>query len=207
MYATGWVRRGPSGVISTNKGDAEQVVETLIADWKAGLSARSTDGGTDDGHDLVSWLRAEAGEWGEVILSDKRDRDNGVATCINFIAIATAGISQPKESFRQCISGAPVWDVKAIPEQMKEALEQAKQQQSSLLSRYGFREIHQSRLCVELLRSDEHPIFIAVNPCPGLEANVTELHRLIDTTRTLFLALGRVHAKRFDPDIDFRDID
>ena len=60
MYATGWVRRGPSGVISTNKGDAEQVVDTLIADWKAGMSGRSTDGGADDGHDLVSWLRAEA---------------------------------------------------------------------------------------------------------------------------------------------------
>ena len=25
MYATGWLRRGPNGVISTNKGDAEQV--------------------------------------------------------------------------------------------------------------------------------------------------------------------------------------
>ncbi len=64
MYATGWVRRGPSGVISTNKGDAEQVVDTMIADWEAGVSARSitdaADESTDGDHDLVSWLTAGA---------------------------------------------------------------------------------------------------------------------------------------------------
>ena len=32
-YATGWLRRGPSGVISTNKSDAEQVVDAIIAEW------------------------------------------------------------------------------------------------------------------------------------------------------------------------------
>jgi ferredoxin--NADP+ reductase len=61
MYATGWVRRGPSGVISTNKGDAEQVVYTMIEDWEAGISARSTEGGGDNAEDLVSWLRAKKG--------------------------------------------------------------------------------------------------------------------------------------------------
>ena len=43
LYATGWLRRGPSGVISTNKGDAEQVVGTLLEDWAAGRSCRTTD--------------------------------------------------------------------------------------------------------------------------------------------------------------------
>ena len=68
MYATGWVRRGPSGVISTNKNDAEQVVETMIADWKAGISARTNatavgqgDCGVDD---LVSWLNERTGAAG-----------------------------------------------------------------------------------------------------------------------------------------------
>tara|TARA_Y100001936_G_C15654710_1_gene448266 strand:+ start:113 stop:604 length:492 start_codon:yes stop_codon:yes gene_type:complete len=71
-------------------------------------------------------LGADAGEWGAVILQDKKDRDNGVTTCISQITIATAGISQPKDSFQQRISSVPVRKVKAIPEQMAEALKQAK---------------------------------------------------------------------------------
>ena len=32
LYASGWLRHGSSGVISTNKTDAEQVVSALLAD-------------------------------------------------------------------------------------------------------------------------------------------------------------------------------
>jgi ferredoxin--NADP+ reductase len=35
-YAVGWIKRGPSGVIGTNKKDASETVENLIADLKAG---------------------------------------------------------------------------------------------------------------------------------------------------------------------------
>lgn len=64
MYATGWVRRGPSGVISTNKSDAEQVVDTMMADFEAGISVRSNvDAADQSGHDhldLVHWLSTGA---------------------------------------------------------------------------------------------------------------------------------------------------
>jgi ferredoxin--NADP+ reductase len=36
-YAAGWIKRGPSGVIGTNKKDAAETVETLLADARAGL--------------------------------------------------------------------------------------------------------------------------------------------------------------------------
>ncbi len=35
-YAAGWIKRGPSGVIGTNKKDATETVETLLADARAG---------------------------------------------------------------------------------------------------------------------------------------------------------------------------
>jgi ferredoxin--NADP+ reductase len=35
-YAVGWIKRGPSGVIGTNKKDAQETVDSLIADLEAG---------------------------------------------------------------------------------------------------------------------------------------------------------------------------
>jgi ferredoxin--NADP+ reductase len=35
-YAAGWIKRGPSGVIGTNKPDAAETVESLLADFAAG---------------------------------------------------------------------------------------------------------------------------------------------------------------------------
>ncbi|MGH2924863.1 MAG: NADP oxidoreductase, partial [Solirubrobacterales bacterium] len=35
-YAVGWIKRGPSGVIGTNKKDAQETVDALIEDARAG---------------------------------------------------------------------------------------------------------------------------------------------------------------------------
>jgi ferredoxin--NADP+ reductase len=35
MYVVGWAKRGPTGVIGTNKSDAATVIELLVADLKA----------------------------------------------------------------------------------------------------------------------------------------------------------------------------
>jgi ferredoxin--NADP+ reductase len=37
LYAAGWVKRGPSGVIGTNKRCAQETTEHLLADFAAGL--------------------------------------------------------------------------------------------------------------------------------------------------------------------------
>jgi ferredoxin/flavodoxin---NADP+ reductase len=36
LYAVGWIKRGPSGVIGTNKKDAQETVDNLFADLEAG---------------------------------------------------------------------------------------------------------------------------------------------------------------------------
>ena len=43
VYCAGWIKRGPSGVIGTNKKDATETVELLLEDASAGLLRRQDD--------------------------------------------------------------------------------------------------------------------------------------------------------------------
>ncbi len=45
VYCTGWIKRGPSGVIGTNKKDATETVELLLEDVRTGLLPGHTDRG------------------------------------------------------------------------------------------------------------------------------------------------------------------
>jgi ferredoxin--NADP+ reductase len=40
VYCAGWIKRGPTGVIGTNKKDASETIERLLEDARAGLLAR-----------------------------------------------------------------------------------------------------------------------------------------------------------------------
>ena len=44
LYAAGWIKRGPSGVIGTNKKDATETVALLLEDARAGLLSRTDEG-------------------------------------------------------------------------------------------------------------------------------------------------------------------
>ena len=52
-YVVGWIKRGPSGVIGTNKRDSQDTVDTLIADL-GGMEMRVV--GPDHADELVTWL-------------------------------------------------------------------------------------------------------------------------------------------------------
>ena len=52
-YVAGWIKRGPSGVIGTNKKDSQDTVDTLVADL-AGASLREVSAEYAD--ELVRWL-------------------------------------------------------------------------------------------------------------------------------------------------------
>ena len=49
LYCAGWIKRGPSGVIGTNKKDAVETVDRLLEDAEAGLLPR----GEGDLEDLL----------------------------------------------------------------------------------------------------------------------------------------------------------
>jgi ferredoxin/flavodoxin---NADP+ reductase len=53
-YAVGWIKRGPSGVIGTNKKDAVDTVAKIVADAEAGV----LDGERPDADELAAWLAA-----------------------------------------------------------------------------------------------------------------------------------------------------
>jgi ferredoxin--NADP+ reductase len=47
-YAAGWIKRGPSGVIGTNKKDAAETVDLLLEDARAGTLVRGGGGELDE---------------------------------------------------------------------------------------------------------------------------------------------------------------
>lgn len=52
-YVAGWIKRGPSGVIGTNKKDSQDTVDTLLADLS---TADLADFGADHADRLAEWL-------------------------------------------------------------------------------------------------------------------------------------------------------
>jgi ferredoxin/flavodoxin---NADP+ reductase len=75
LYAAGWIKRGPSGVIGTNKKDATETIELLLEDARAGtlpqrgggtledlLGARGTDAVMYAGWQAIDEAERSAGE-------------------------------------------------------------------------------------------------------------------------------------------------
>lgn len=52
-YVVGWIKRGPSGVIGTNKKDSQDTVDTLIADLAGAALGEFSDGHPDE---VADWL-------------------------------------------------------------------------------------------------------------------------------------------------------
>jgi ferredoxin--NADP+ reductase len=52
-YVVGWIKRGPTGVIGSNKKDSQDTVDTLIGDLRG---AKLADVGDDHSEKLVEWL-------------------------------------------------------------------------------------------------------------------------------------------------------
>jgi ferredoxin--NADP+ reductase len=52
-YVVGWIKRGPTGVIGSNKSDSQETVDTLVSDLSA---AQLTEVDADYSEKLVEWL-------------------------------------------------------------------------------------------------------------------------------------------------------
>ena len=65
LYVVGWAKRGPSGVIGTNKSDAADVVKLAIEDLGTPKDKGSIDDILPAGHQIISqekWSRINAAE-------------------------------------------------------------------------------------------------------------------------------------------------
>ncbi|UJA19375.1 FAD-dependent oxidoreductase [Thermoleophilia bacterium SCSIO 60948] len=69
VYAVGWIKRGPTGILGTNKRDAAETVDSLVADWESGSLPEPSQGdvaellgGKDDLVTAVGWRAIESQE-------------------------------------------------------------------------------------------------------------------------------------------------
>jgi ferredoxin--NADP+ reductase len=70
VHAVGWIKRGPTGILGTNKRDAAETVASLVEDLRAGrLNQPEIDGGVHDllaGRDdivtVAGWRQIDAAE-------------------------------------------------------------------------------------------------------------------------------------------------
>jgi ferredoxin/flavodoxin---NADP+ reductase len=56
-YVVGWIKRGPTGVIGTNKKDAADTVAKVVADAAAGVLGEPR---YDDGESIAAWVAERA---------------------------------------------------------------------------------------------------------------------------------------------------
>jgi ferredoxin/flavodoxin---NADP+ reductase len=78
-YAVGWIKRGPSGVIGTNKKDAADTVAKIVEDTEAGR-LRDPDPALADADAIAEWLLASndgAVEWAGWQAIDAHERGLG----------------------------------------------------------------------------------------------------------------------------------
>ncbi len=76
-YCVGWIKRGPSGVIGTNKKDANETTKALIEDLEAGRLQAPSEPGADAAH---AWLSARAPDhvdWTGWEAIDAHERERG----------------------------------------------------------------------------------------------------------------------------------
>lgn len=79
VYCAGWIKRGPSGVIGTNKKDATETVGLLLEDARAGLLADKLDGSLEGllrerGVEFVEYASWEAIDEHERSLGEEQGR-------------------------------------------------------------------------------------------------------------------------------------
>lgn len=69
QYTAGWIKRGPTGVIGTNKPDAAETAENMLADARAGKVLNATHATAGEADDLVHSHQAQVvsyADWREL---------------------------------------------------------------------------------------------------------------------------------------------
>jgi ferredoxin--NADP+ reductase len=76
-YAVGWIKRGPTGIIGTNKRDAQETITTLLEDLDAGNLAVPSDPDRESMEALLAERQPEAVSYAGWQAVDRAERDAG----------------------------------------------------------------------------------------------------------------------------------
>jgi ferredoxin/flavodoxin---NADP+ reductase len=76
-YAVGWIKRGPTGIIGTNKRDAQETVDSLLADLDAGRLGSPADPDRDSLEALIAERQPDAVSYAGWLAVDRAERQAG----------------------------------------------------------------------------------------------------------------------------------
>ena len=79
LYVTGWIKRGPIGLIGNTKSDAKETTDMLVADAAAGRLAAPSHTGADDIFDLLRKRGVDYATWEGWYKLDEAERALGAA--------------------------------------------------------------------------------------------------------------------------------
>ena len=79
LYVTGWIKRGPVGLIGNTKSDAKETTDMLVADATAGRLAAPSHTGADDIFDLLRERGVDYATWEGWYKLDEAERALGAA--------------------------------------------------------------------------------------------------------------------------------
>jgi ferredoxin--NADP+ reductase len=79
MYVTGWIKRGPSGVIGTNKPCAAETVANMLEDFAAGRTLGAV-GADCDAKSLLRDRQARVVSFADWLRLDQTEVERGAAT-------------------------------------------------------------------------------------------------------------------------------
>ena len=80
LYAAGWIKRGPTGVIGTNKQDAGETVESIIEDVSHGAVIEPVDPDTESVLRLVSGSQPDYVSYEDWLGIDRLEIERGKAS-------------------------------------------------------------------------------------------------------------------------------
>jgi ferredoxin--NADP+ reductase len=78
-YTAGWIKRGPSGVIGTNKPDAAETVDLMIKDHSAGITLQPSEPTASSLSDLVRNRQRDFFTFADWQHLDKLEKESGAA--------------------------------------------------------------------------------------------------------------------------------
>ena len=80
LYVTGWLKRGPTGVVGTNRADSVETVERMLEDWSALLAAEPSRPGAEAVHAYLAERALRHFTYADWQLVDAEERRRGTVT-------------------------------------------------------------------------------------------------------------------------------
>lgn len=80
LYVAGWIKRGPTGVIGTNKTDAQETVAKMVEDMKAGKYNEPAHPGIEDARKFIESRQPDVVSYDDWKAIDKVETEKGEAS-------------------------------------------------------------------------------------------------------------------------------